>query len=216
MEHSVKTLEVVATESNLCNTIGNVFNIELSGIQISNKLASIITENESKNIHVLSSGKKSANITVILRCNVPGQFMPYAPSIIHRRQQETDCGDSLPPGSDVCVHWKSSQIRTYLFITLFTEHFLKYTLLEKALLLLNCHRTYCISPLLLQTADENNVTIILLPSYRTRTFQPTDKCFLGPCFKTKPQLVKSLDIARYDSSGLAEIKIFRGCWCKWF
>ena len=216
MEHFFKTLEIVGTESNLSNTIGNVFNIDLSGIHIINKPDSIITENESKNIHALSSGIKSVYITVMLRCNVAGHFLTCALSIIQRRQQEIECGDSLSPVSDVCMHWKSSHIRTYLFVTLFTEHFLKYILLGKVLLLLNCHRTHRISPLLLQTAAENNVAITLLPSLRTRTFQSTDKCFLWPYFKTKPQFIKSFDVARCASSILAGIKIFRECWFKWF
>ena len=114
------------------------------------------------------------------------------------------------------VRWKSSYIRKDLFATWFTEHFLKYKFLGKVSLLLDCHRTYCMSPLLLQTAAENNITLILLPIHCTRTFQSTYKCFLWPYFKTKPQLVKSYDISRYASSGFDAIKFFRGWWCKWF
>ena len=51
-------------------------------------------------------------------------------------------------------------------------------------LLLYGHRTYCISPLLLQIAAENNVTIIL-PSHYTHTLQSTDKWFLGTYFKNE-------------------------------
>ena len=40
--------------------------------------------------------------------------------------------------------------------------------------ILDDHRTYCISPLLLQTVAENNVTIIL-PSHCTHTLKSTDK-----------------------------------------
>jgi len=54
-----KTLDEVATVSNLSDTIGGVFNIDLSGIQISNKNLSVITDNESKNFDVLSPGKKT-------------------------------------------------------------------------------------------------------------------------------------------------------------
>lgn len=61
-----KTLENEATERNLSDATGNVFNIDLRGLQINNKPVSVITDNESKNIHVLSSGKKSQNITVII------------------------------------------------------------------------------------------------------------------------------------------------------
>jgi len=49
-----------------------------------------------------------ANIAMILCCNVAGQFLPYALSNIQRRQQKTEWSDSLPPGSDVYMHWESS------------------------------------------------------------------------------------------------------------
>jgi len=81
-----KTLEEVATQSSLSDKIGNVFNIDLSGIQINNKPVSVITGNEPKNIHVLPSRKKSVDITVIVCCDVPGQFLPSALSNIQRRQ----------------------------------------------------------------------------------------------------------------------------------
>ena len=68
------------------------------------------------------------------------------------------------------------------------------------------HRTYCISPLPLQTATENNVTIILLPSYCTHTLQSKDKCFWGHISKTKPQFVKSLDVTSYALLGLVGVK----------
>ena len=58
----LKTLQEVAAENKLADTTGNVFNIDLSGIQTNNKPVSVITENESKNIHVLSSGKKRVQI----------------------------------------------------------------------------------------------------------------------------------------------------------
>jgi hypothetical protein len=54
------------------------------------------------------------------------------------------------------------------------------------------------SILLLQTAVENKVTIIRLPSHCTHILQPLDACFFGPLKrypKAKPQLVKSIDIA---------------------
>jgi hypothetical protein len=62
-------LEKAATDSNLSDTPGNVFNIYESVIHINNKPESVITQNGPKNIHVLISGEKSENITVVACCN---------------------------------------------------------------------------------------------------------------------------------------------------
>jgi hypothetical protein len=57
-----------------------------------------------------------------------------------------------------------------------TEHLLKRKALGKAFLLLNGHRAHCS---LFETAAENNVAIVLLPSHSARTVQPLDKLFWG-------------------------------------
>jgi hypothetical protein len=72
-----------------------------------------------------------------------------------------------------------SYISTDPFIKWFTQHLLKHKPSAKVILLLDGHRAYCISPLLLQIAVENNVTIIHLPNHCVHTLQPLDKCFLG-------------------------------------
>jgi hypothetical protein len=58
-----------------------------------------------------------------------------------------------------------------------TEQFLKHKTAGNVILLLDDHRTYCSSPLLLQTAVENNVTIIRLLSNYTHTLQPLQNYF---------------------------------------
>ena len=74
-------------------------------------------------------------------------------------------------------------------------------------LLLDGHKIYCISPLLLHIAAENNVTIIL-PSHCTHTLQSKDKCFCGHISKTKPQFLKSLNVTSYVLLGLVGVKAF--------
>jgi hypothetical protein len=72
---------------------------------------------------------------------------------------------------------KSTCISTHLCIKWFTEHFLTHKASETVILPLDGHRAYFNSPLLLQTAVENTVTIILPPSQYTHTLQPLSKCF---------------------------------------
>ena len=71
------TLENVATDYNLCDTPGNVFKIEEIDVHVNKKPGAVITENGSKNVHVLISGGKSENITVIACCNDAGQFLSF-------------------------------------------------------------------------------------------------------------------------------------------
>ena len=46
-------LEKVATENNLSDTSGNIFNIDESGIKMNNEPNSVTTDNVSKNVHLL-------------------------------------------------------------------------------------------------------------------------------------------------------------------
>ena len=80
-----------------------------------------------------------------------------------------------PPGSDVCKNGKSSYSDTDLFIKRLTEQFLKHETSTNVILPLDEHRSYCSSLLLLQTAVENNVTIICLPIHCSHILQPLDK-----------------------------------------
>jgi hypothetical protein len=65
-------LEWEANENNLSDTPGNTSDIEENGIKISNKPDSAITQKGFKNVHVLTAGEKSGNITVIACCSSAG------------------------------------------------------------------------------------------------------------------------------------------------
>jgi len=70
-------LEKLATENKLSDTPGNILNTDESGIQVSKKHNSVITENGSKNVHVLTLGERSENITVKACCNAAGQLLTH-------------------------------------------------------------------------------------------------------------------------------------------
>jgi len=89
-------LDEITTENTFADTPWNIFNIDESGININNKPGAVITEKASKNIHILTSGGKSENITVIACCNAAGQFLP--PVLIFRQvNKKEEFGDGLPP-----------------------------------------------------------------------------------------------------------------------
>jgi hypothetical protein len=50
--------------------------VDESGVQANNKPASVMTGKESESVHVLTSGEKGENVTVIACCNAEGQFLP--------------------------------------------------------------------------------------------------------------------------------------------
>jgi hypothetical protein len=69
-------MEKVVAENNLFDKPGNIFSMDESGVQANNKNASVITGKGSKSVHVLTSGEKGENVTVIACCNSAGQFLP--------------------------------------------------------------------------------------------------------------------------------------------
>ena len=118
----------------------------------------------------------------------------------------TRLGYGLPPGS---VNLKSSYISALLWIKRFAQNFIKHKASGKVILPLGNHRAYCSSPLLLQTAAENNNTTIRLSSHYTHTLHPLDKCSFGP-LKT----CKGLSYHSISHGACLKYSCFRGYWCK--
>jgi len=89
-------LKKAATDSNLSDTPGNIFNIYESVIHINKKPESVITQKVPKNVHVLTSGENSENIIVVACFNADCYYN------IQRHQQETGVRWWLtPPASNV-------------------------------------------------------------------------------------------------------------------
>jgi len=68
-------MEKVATDTNISETRGKFFNVGENGIQITNNKPGSNSRKGSKNVHVLTSGEKSENITVTVSCTAVGQFI---------------------------------------------------------------------------------------------------------------------------------------------
>jgi hypothetical protein len=69
-------LEKVATKNNLSDSPGNIFHIVESLKKTNNRPDSVKLEESSKDVHVLTPGRKELNITVIARCYAASQFLP--------------------------------------------------------------------------------------------------------------------------------------------
>jgi hypothetical protein len=187
-------MEKVVTKNNLFDKPGNILNMDDSGVQANNKPVSVITGKVSKGVHILTSGEKGENVTVISCCSIAGQFLP--PVLIFKSvNKKHGFGNGLPTGSDVYMNPELSYISTDLFIKWLTELFLKHKPSGKVLLILDGHTSECSSLLLLQTAVENDVIIICLPNHCTHALQTLGKCFFGPLKSYFKKRSSSLDEA---------------------
>jgi hypothetical protein len=93
-------LEKVATKNNLSDTSGNIFSIVESFIKSNDKPDCVVTEKKSKNLHFVTPGGKSENISVITRYyNCKSISTPIL--IYNDSNKEHEIGDGLPPGIDV-------------------------------------------------------------------------------------------------------------------
>jgi len=89
--------------------------------------------------------------------------------------KKEDFGYGLPPGSDMYKNRKLLYMSMDFFMKWFTDHWLKHKASGKIVLPLDGHRIYCSPRSLLQTADENSVTIKRPPNLNTLILQPLDK-----------------------------------------
>ena len=71
----VNTLEKVATENNLSDTPGNIFNIDESGLPVNNKPDTVITERGFIKF-TFQHVDKRVKISAIACCNAADQFLP--------------------------------------------------------------------------------------------------------------------------------------------
>ena len=94
------TLKKVETKPYLSNTSGNIFNADVSGIQINQIPDSVSAGNRSKCVHVLTSGEEIERLTVIVCSNVAGRFLPSA-IIFKFLNKKREFLDGLPAWSDL-------------------------------------------------------------------------------------------------------------------
>ena len=91
-------MENVATENDLPDTTGHIFNIDGSIVRINKKRASVTTGKGSKSVRVLASGEKCESIRVIACCDAAIQFLP--PVLVCKGvNKKQEFGDDLYLGS---------------------------------------------------------------------------------------------------------------------
>lgn len=179
VDNFFKLLENILRKNKLFDRPFMIFNVDESGLQANNKPGTVIAVKGSKNVHNLTSGEKGETVSIIACCSASGQFLP--PTLIYKgvyKKPEFEYG--LPPGSTVFMNPKSSYISADLFSKWFNEVFLVLKPPGNSVLILDGHASHCSSPELLQTAVNNEVALVCLPSHTTHVLQPLDRSFFGP------------------------------------
>ena len=122
----------------------------------------------------LTSGEKGETITVVACCNAICNFLP--PVLIIKGVNKKPEFEGLPPGSKVYMQKKSAYISSELFYKWLTEHFIPLKPPGKVLLILDGHSSHSSAVNMLETARDNDVILLCLPSHTTSALQPLDVC----------------------------------------
>jgi len=149
----------------------NIFNMDETGLQLCTRSTNVVAEKGSKRVPQMSTGEKRETVSVIACCSATGIFLP--PFIIFkgiRRKQEL--ADGLPPGSEFYMT-ESGYAQTVTFRA-FVQFFCKHKPAGNKLLITDGHRSH-VDYEALSIADDNDITILLLPAHTSHELQPLDK-----------------------------------------
>lgn len=172
----------VLIEHDLLDKPDHIFNIDETGVQLSNKPGKVIATKGAKSVHSVTSREKGETMSIIACCNAAGNFLPPV-VIIKGANKKPEFHDGLPPGSDVYMSKKSAYVNAELFQKWLVQHFVPRKPQGKVLLILDGHSSHTNSAEMLETAEENGLILFCLPSHSTQALQPLDRSFFKP-FKT--------------------------------
>lgn len=169
-------LTTVFTEFNMFEKPGNIFNMDETGYQINNEAGTVIATKGAKDVHTIISSERGENVSIIACCSAEGTFLP--PVVIYKGVREKkEFGDGLPSGSKVFMNQKSSYITSVLFLRWLKEHFVPKKPPGRTVLILDGHSSHRNSLDMIDYAEENEITLICLPSHTTQALQPLDRSF---------------------------------------
>lgn len=147
---------------------------------VQKKPQKIVSQKGKCQIGAITSGEKGVNTTIVCCTNAAGFYIP--PMIIFkskRKPPELEIGK--PTGSIVEIS-DTGYINTELFVSLL-KHFqcyVKFSVNEPVLLLLDEHTTHSTNLEALLYAKENGIIILQLPGHTTHRLPPIDVAFFKP------------------------------------
>lgn len=179
VHHFFDVLEKIVDENKFDSF--HIYNVDESGFSTVQKRNSKIIARKGKHqVGAISSGERGINTTLVACLNAAGHVIP--PMIIFKRQRNHPAlGNGAPPGSLIEVS-ESGYINSELFLK-WLQHFINFvkpSVNEKVLLVLDGHTTHSKNLAAIKLARANGVVLLQLPGHTTHRLQPLDVSVFSP------------------------------------
>jgi hypothetical protein len=177
LQHYFNVLKDVLEEHNLFDKPGQIYNVDESGMPLDHRPPKVLATKGQKKVRYRTSGNKS-QITVIGCVNALGMAMP--PFVkFDAKNLNVDWSKGEVPGTTYGLS-KNGWIDMELFKGWFSDHFLKYAVSSRPLLLLLDEHSSHYNPEAVRLAKENDVILMTLVPHTTHEMPPLDTAVFGP------------------------------------
>ena len=177
IEKYYNLLEETLKEHNLMNTPAQIYNMDESGMPLDPRPPNVIAKRGQKKVRYRVSGKKD-QITVLGCVNAVGQFIP--PMVIFEgKYLNHQWTEGEVPGTYYGMSGKGWTDQE-LFRHWLQNHFLKYAVPGRPLLLLLDGHSSHYEVRSVEIAKEEGVILFCLPPHTTQDSQPLDCTVFGP------------------------------------
>lgn len=170
------TLETVVDNNNLRGRPECVFNVDETGMPLSNRPPNIIAQKGAKDVVSMTSVERGENVTVLACMNAAGQYIP--PFVLFKGvRKRDDFLLGMPPGTEVTMTEKGWV--TEEAFKLWLQHFNRYRTPGKVVLILDGHASHT-SYSVVDLCDSFEIELVLLPPHTSHALQPLDVSFFKP------------------------------------
>jgi len=158
-----------------------IFNVdETSCTTVQTKPSKVFASKGKTQVGTLTSAERGLLATAVITMSAGGSFVP--PYIIFpRMRMKMELLDGAPPGTGYSCH-PSGWMQTDIFTDWF-KHFIQYvhpTENDPVLLIMDGHCTHTKNLDLIELAQKNFISILILPPHCTHKLQPLDVSFMKP------------------------------------
>ncbi|CAG4994976.1 unnamed protein product [Parnassius apollo] len=170
------TLETVVDNNNLRGKPECVYNVDETGMPLSNRPPNIIAQKGAKDVVSMTSVERGENVTVLACMNAAGQYIP--PFVLFKGvRKRDDFLLGMPPGTEVAMTengWVTEEA-----FKLWLQHFNRYRTPGKVVLILDGHASHT-SYSVVDLCDSFEIELVLLPPHTSHALQPLDVSFFKP------------------------------------
>jgi DDE superfamily endonuclease/Tc5 transposase DNA-binding domain len=172
-------LENKLREHDLFHRPHNIYNMDESGLQLTNAPCTVVAKKGSIVHNITSAETSGESVTIVACTNAVGEFKipPYC--IFKGVNFNAKVLNGAPEGTVAKFSPQSHFMTAVLFKDWLENHFFPHKPAGTTLLLLDGHSSH-MQPETLQFAADNDIVILCLPSHTTHCLQPLDKSFFKP------------------------------------